>query len=167
MKKLIILLFLVVSTLSFGVDGHLRLGIHSPVSSYNNSEKSFEHMGTNIGVELTQDFLVAKLGVGATYFGKTGGSEIATIPTYFIAKCKLLPIFFEPYIVAKYGTTIFTKENVENSTPKGNLYYGVGAGVDVGDLQVEVLYSNIRVKNDNRGNDNLQIVGVNLGYKFF
>lgn len=40
-----------------------------------------------------QDFLLADLGAGIAYNGKTGGTDIGTVPVYLVARWNLLQYF--------------------------------------------------------------------------
>lgn len=168
MKKLLLGLLLFGSTVStFSFDSFIRAGILSGASSYNGQEKTFEHYAPTLSAEITQDFLLADIGAGIAYNGKTNGSEINTVPVYLIARWNLLPVFFEPYIAVKYGTTLYTSDDVNYSNPDGKRYYGIGAGINFDVLQAELLYSNTKIDSDKRGNDNLEQISLTIGYKLF
>ncbi|MGL4688307.1 MAG: hypothetical protein ACRCVS_06405, partial [Fusobacteriaceae bacterium] len=63
MKKLLVLLLLLVSTLSFSIDTHLRLGLIGNSKGYG-TEKKLENFEPTIGLEVTQTLLLFDVGGG-------------------------------------------------------------------------------------------------------
>ncbi|MGL4866717.1 MAG: hypothetical protein ACRDA0_11805 [Cetobacterium sp.] len=167
MKKGLIAAFLMLSTAAFSMDAHLRLGAITDASSYNKEDKSFESYAPTMSLEVTQTLLLADIGVGIAYNGKTSGTEIETVPAYGLIKMNLFPIGVKPYLVGKLGKVLYTRDSVSNSKPDGKYFYGAGVGMDLFSLQAEVLYSVTEIDGDRRGNDNLEQVSFTLGYNFF
>lgn len=167
MKRILISLFLLTSLSSFALDTHLRVGVMTTTTSYNKEDNSFEGYAPTVGVELTQSLLLFDFGAGIAYNGKMKGSEIGTVPAYLLAKWNIIPVAVKPYLVAKIGTTLYTQESVTFSNPDGRLYYGIGAGIELSPLQLELLYSKTEIKNDRRGNDDLEQISLTFGYKLF
>lgn len=167
MKKGLIALFLVASATTFAVDAHLRLGAITNAKSYNKEDKSFESYAPTIGLEVTQTLLLADVGVGIAYNGKTSGADIETVPAYGLVKMNLFPVGVKPYLVGKAGKVLYTRDSVSNSNPDGKYFYGAGIGMDIFSLQGEILYSITKIDGDRRGNDKLEQVSFTLGYNFF
>ena len=167
MKKGLIALFLAASATTFAVDAHLRLGAITNSKSYNKEEKSFESYAPTIGLEITQTLLLADVGVGIAYNGKTSGTDIETVPAYGLVKMNLFPMGVKPYLVGKVGKVLYTRDSISNSKPDGKYFYGAGVGMDIFALQGEVLYSITEIDGDRRGNDKLEQVSITLGYNFF
>ncbi|MGL4999658.1 MAG: hypothetical protein ACRC0V_04825 [Fusobacteriaceae bacterium] len=167
MKKLFIVPFLILSTAAFSMDAHLRLGATTNAGSYNKEDKSFESYAPTMSLEVTQTLLLADVGVGIAYNGKTDSTEIETVPVYGLVKMNLFPMLVKPYFVGKLGKVLYTKDNLSNSNPDGKYFYGAGVGMDIFSLQGEVLYSITEIDGDRRGNDKLEQVSFTLGYNFF
>lgn len=167
MKKGLIALFLAASVTTFAVDAHLRLGAITNSKSYNKEDKSFESYAPTIGLEVTQTLLLADVGVGIAYNGKTSGTDIETVPAYGLIKMNLFPMGVKPYLVGKVGKVLYTRDSISNSKPDGKYFYGAGVGMDIFALQGEVLYSITEIDGDRRGNDKLEQVSFTLGYNFF
>lgn len=167
MKKGLIALFLVASATTFAVDAHLRLGAITNAKSYNKEDKSFESYAPTIGLEVTQTLLLADVGVGIAYNGKTSGTDIETVPAYGLVKMNLFPVGVKPYLVGKAGKVLYTRDSVSSSNPDGKYFYGAGIGMDIFSLQGEILYSITKIDGDRRGNDKLEQVSFTLGYNFF
>ena len=167
MKKGLIALFLAASTAAFSMDSHLRLGAITNAGSYNKEDKSFESYAPTLGLEITQTLLLADVGVGIAYNGKTSGTDIETVPAYGLIKMNLFPVGVKPYLVGKVGKVLYTRDSVSNSNPDGKYFYGAGVGMDIFALQGEILYSVTKIDGDKRGNDNLEQISFTLGYNFF
>ncbi|MDX8334997.1 hypothetical protein [Candidatus Cetobacterium colombiensis] len=167
MKKGILGLFLAASMATYAMDAHLRLGAITNAKSYNKEDKSFESYAPTFGLEVTQTLLLADVGVGIAYNGKTSGTEIETVPAYGLVKVNLFPVGVKPYLVGKVGKVLYTRDNISNSNPDGKYYYGAGVGMDIFSLQGEILYSVTKIDGDKRGSDNLNQVSFTLGYNFF
>nr|WP_307776684.1 hypothetical protein [uncultured Cetobacterium sp.] len=167
MKKGLIALFLAASTAAFSMDAHLRLGAITNANSYNKEDKSFDSYAPTMSLELTQTLLLADVGVGIAYNGKTTGTEIATVPAYGLVKVNLFPVGVKPYLVGKVGKVLYTRDSVSHSNPDGDYFYGAGVGMDLFSLQGEILYTVTEIDGDRRGNDKLEQVSFTLGYNFF
>ena len=167
MKKLLLMIFFAISVSAFAVDGYLRVGAITETNSYNHESGSFENYAPTFSFEATQDFLLADLGAGIAYNGKTGGTDIGTVPVYLVARWNLLPVFFEPYIVLKAGRVLMTKESVRNSSPDGKGYIAGGFGIDFMPFQAELLYSETKIDGDRRGSDRLKQLSLIFGYRIF
>lgn len=167
MKKGIIALFIAASTCAFSMDGHIRFGAITNGNTYNKESKTFENYAPTMSLEVTQSLLLADVGVGIGYNGKTSGTDIATVPAYGLVKMNIFPIGIKPYLVGKVGKVLYTKDSVSNSNPDGKYFYGAGIGMDILSLQGEILYSVTKIDGDRRGNDKLEQVSFTLGYKFF
>ncbi|MGL5123824.1 MAG: hypothetical protein ACRC6K_06670 [Fusobacteriaceae bacterium] len=164
MKKLLILLLLLVSTLSFGIDTHLRLGLIGNSKNYG-TEKKLEDYQPTIGLEVTQTLLFFDIGGGIQYNRKTDGVGVSTVPVYLLAKWNIIPIFIKPYIVGKVGKSIYSSENLNNSDVEAGYYYGAGIGMDISFLQAELLYSITELKDDRRNYDDIKQLSLILGYR--
>ncbi|WP_297488519.1 hypothetical protein [uncultured Cetobacterium sp.] len=167
MKKTLLTLFLLGASSAFALDGHIRFGAITNSNSYNKESETFENYAPTGSIEITQNLLLADVGVGIAYNGKTSGTDIATVPAYGLIKMNLFPIGIKPYAVLKAGKVLYTDSNVSRSDVDGDYYYGAGIGMDILSLQGEVLYSVTKVDGDRRGNDDLKQVSFTLGYKFF
>lgn len=169
MKKGLLTLFLLASTsaTTLAMDAHLRLGAITNSKSYNKEDKSFENYAPTFGLEVTQTLLLADVGAGIAYNGKTSGTDIETVPVYGLVKMNLFPIGVKPYLVGKAGKVLYTRDSISNSNPDGKYFYGVGVGMDIFALQGEILYSITKIDGDRRGNDKLEQVSFTLGYNFF
>ncbi|MEG0069715.1 hypothetical protein [Cetobacterium sp.] len=167
MKKGILALFLLGASSAFALDAHVRFGAITNANSYNKEDKTFENYAPTASLELTQTLLLADVGVGIAYNGKTSGTDIETVPAYGLVKMNLFPIAIKPYIVGKAGKVLYTRDSVSRSNPDGDYFYGAGIGMDIFSLQGEVLYSVTKIDGDRRGNDDLKQVSFTLGYNFF
>ncbi|MGL6064056.1 MAG: hypothetical protein ACRC0S_03125 [Fusobacteriaceae bacterium] len=163
MKKLLVLLLLLVSTLSFSIDTHLRLGVIGNSKKYG-TEKKLEDYQPTFGVEITQSLLLFDIGGGIQYNRKTDGVGVSTVPVYLLARWNIIPILIKPYLVGKVGKSIYSSENVNNSDVEGGYYYGAGLGMSISFLQAELLYSITELKDDRRNYDDLKQVSLTLGY---
>ncbi|MBC2857111.1 hypothetical protein H3N56_11770 [Cetobacterium sp. 2A] len=166
MKKIMLALFLTISMMSFSLDGHLRFGGVTNANSYNKSDNEFDNYSPTFGLEVTQSFLLFDLGAGITHNRKISGTDISTTPAYLLARWNIIPIVIKPYIVAKVGKDIYTRENASGNI-KGKEYYAAGVGMNFSVLQAELLYSVTNMDGDKRGNSNLEQLSVVFGYKFF
>lgn len=164
MKKLLLLMLLLISTLSFSIDTYLRIGINGNTRSYENKNK-FEDYSPSIGLEISQNFLIFDIGAGIQYNHKASGVGISTTPAYLLARWNIIPIFVKPYLVAKLGGSIYSRENLNNNDVEAGLYYGAGVGMNISFLQAELLYSITELKNDSRGHNNLNQLSLTFGYK--
>lgn len=167
MKKGLIALYLLGATTAFSMDMYLKAGFITNAKTYNKEDKGFENYAPSFGLEATQSLLLADVGVGIGYNGRTSGTDIETIPAYGLVKMNIFPVGVKPYVVGKLGKVLYTRDSVSNSNPDGKYFYGVGVGMDILSLQGEVLYSVTKISGDRRGSDNLQQVSFMLGYNFF
>lgn len=160
--------FLALSTSMFALDGIVKFGFASNAGAYNGRSKSFESYAPNLAAEIRQGFVLGEVGAGIAYHGKVGDTGIANVPVYALLKWNVLPILpVKPYIVGKVGRVLKTNEDVKGSDPSGRGYYGVGAGIEVMDLEVEAMYSATKIRQDHRGKDWLNQVSLGVGYKIF
>lgn len=170
MKKISlgIMSFLLLSTSVFAVDGYIRVGLGTNSRSYNGERHGFEQYSPNIAAEIRQSLVLAEVGAGIGYNHRVGGSGISTVPVYALAKWNVLPLLpVKPYIIGRVGRILKTNEDVSGSDPSGREFYGVGAGVEVFDLEVEANYSATKIRQDNRGKDWLNQVSLGAAYKIF
>lgn len=167
MKKLLCILFVALSINAMALEGHLKLGATTLTNSYNSESGTFEDYAPTFGFELTQGFIIGDFGAGIAYNKAVGDTEISTVPVYLLARLNLLPIFFEPYIVLKGGSILETEEDAKGSSPDGKAYLAGGVGVELDPFQVEILYSQTKIDDDNRGSDKLKQVSLIFGYKLF
>lgn len=170
MKKLnlSILSFLILSSSVFAVDGYVRLGLNTNARKYNQERHGFEQYSPNISAELRQSLAFAEVGAGIGYYHRVGGSNISTIPVYALAKWNVLPLLpVKPYVIGRVGRILKTSEDVKGSDPSGREFYGVGAGMEVFNLEVEANYSTTRIRQDHRGSDWLNQVSLGAAYKIF
>lgn len=164
MKKLLVLMILIVSTLSFAIDTHLRLGVVGNSKNYG-TEKKLEDYKPTIGLEVTQTLLLFDVGGGIQYNRKTDGVGVSTVPAYFLVRWNIIPIFIKPYLVGKVGKSIYSSDNLNNNDVKGGYYYGAGVGMNISFLQAELLYSITELKNDRRNYDDLKQLSLTFGYR--
>ncbi|MGL4688399.1 MAG: hypothetical protein ACRCVS_06895 [Fusobacteriaceae bacterium] len=164
MKKLLVLLLLLVSTLSFSIDTHLRLGLIGNSKGYG-TEKKLENFEPTIGLEVTQTLLLFDVGGGIQYNRKTDGVGVSTVPAYLLARWNIIPIFIKPYLVGKVGKSIYSSDNLNSNNVEGGYYYGAGVGMNISFLQAELLYSITELKDDRRNYDDLKQLSLTFGYK--
>ena len=80
----------------------------------------------------------------------------------------IIPIAIKPYLVAKAGKSIYSRNSVNGSDPEGNNFYGAGAGMNVRNLQLELFYSITELDDtDGRRDDEMEQVTLMAGYKIF
>ncbi len=158
MKKLLLGALAVLSLNAFALEGTLKLGGTTAASTFD-TEKSFSKYAPSVAFEVTQGFVIADLGVGIGYNGKTGVNDVAVVPAYALAKIKLFPVLVEPYFVAKVGTTLHTSSN---NNVDADAYYGAGFGVEFPLVDAEILYTQTKV-----GNEDLDQVAVYFGIDLF
>ncbi len=170
MKKNLLLgiSFLALSSSIFALDGVVKFGLASSAGAYNSRSKSFENYAPNLSAEIRQSFFLGEVGAGIAYNRKVGNTGISTIPVYALLKWNILPALpVKPYIVGKVGRILKTNETVKGSDPSGRGYYGIGAGMEIMNLEVEAMYSTTKIRQDHRGKDWLNQVSLGLGYKIF
>jgi len=162
MIKRILLVIMLSATCAFALSETLRVGGVTNASNYNSSSSS--DFAPSLGLEVGQSLGIIDVGVGIAYNGSTGDNHFSTLPAYLLAKFNLFPAFVKPYIVAKVGYNLYTDSDLSTSNPKGKAYYGAGIGMDILAFQAELLYSSTQISGDNRGGDNLNQIGIYLGY---
>lgn len=169
MKKIkLAAIFLFLSTSIFAVDGYVRMGFNTNARKYNGEKHGFEQYSPNITAEIRQSLVFAEVGAGIGYYHRVGGSNISTVPVYALAKWNVLPVLpVNPYVVGRVGRVLKTGEDVKGSDPSGRAFYGVGAGIEVFNLEVEASYSTTQIRNDHRGSDWLNQVSIGAAYKLF
>lgn len=167
MKKLVAMLFVLMSLSTFAIDGHLRLGGITNSGSYNGDDTSFDNYAPTVGFEVKQTLLLFDVGAGIAYNGKTNGSEIATMPAYLMARWNIIPIAIKPYVVAKVGRVLYTHDDVSGSNPDGGNYFAGGLGMELLMFQAELLYSVTKIDDDRRGSDDLKQVSMVFGIQLF
>lgn len=168
MKKLLLILLLALSTVTFSLDAHLRLGITTDSNRYQDEDR-FTNYSPTAGLEVTQSLLFLNVGAGAQYYHKVNGSDVSTLPVYALAKWNIFPIAIKPYLVTKAGTTVYTKDDRTGSDAEGKGFFGVGVGADVSNLQVEALYTETKLDDSKRRRDGDRIkqVSLTVGYKIW
>lgn len=167
MKKLVVMLFVLMSLSAFAIDGHLRLGGITNSGSYNGDDTSFDSYSPTVGFEIKQSLIFMDVGAGIAYNGKTNGSEIATMPAYLMARYNIIPIGIKPYVVGKVGRVLYTHDDVSGSNPDGSYYFAGGLGVELLMFQAELLYSITKMDDDRRGSDDLKQVSMIFGIQLF
>ncbi|MBP6063677.1 MAG: hypothetical protein KBE73_06970 [Fusobacteriaceae bacterium] len=168
MKKLVVALFLVaLSTIALGIDSHLRFGAITNAEKYN-GEDEFSNYSPAFGLEVTQSLFLFDVGGGIQYNDKVEGTDVATTPVYGLVRWNIIPIAIKPYLVAKAGKSIYSRNSVNGSDPEGNNFYGAGAGMNVRNLQLELFYSITELDDtDGRRDDEMEQVTLMAGYKIF
>jgi len=167
MKKLVVMLFVLMSLSAFAIDGHLRLGAITNSGDYNGRDTSFDSYAPTVGFEVTQNLLLTTVGAGIAYNGSVSGSNMDTVPAYVLAKWNILPVGVKPYVVGKVGRVLYTKDDVSGSNPDGTYYFAGGIGVDLLMFQAELLYSLTKIDDDRRGSDDLKQVSMIFGIQLF
>lgn len=170
MKRIIfgIFSFLLLSTSVFAIDGYVSAGFTTNQKSYNGERGGFEQYSPNISAEVRQSLLFFDVGAGIGYYHRVGGSSISTVPIYALAKWNVLPLLpVKPYVIGRVGRILKTNEDVKGSDPSGREFYGIGAGVEVFNLEIEANYSATRIRQDHRGSDWLNQVSLGAAYKIF
>lgn len=161
MKKILLGIFLLFSVNIFAIDAHFRLGAITNSSSYNKESGSFENYAPTFGLELTQSFALADLGVGIAYNKGADEVEVETVPVYGLAKINFFPLIpVQPYIVGKLGRVLYSDDDYRDKD--GSLYYGAGVGMYFFNMEAELLYS--RTKMDD---DELNQVSLVVGFSIF
>ena len=145
MKKLLVfaLLSLNILALDFyvGVNANVDATEWNPKAT-NIQKKEYKDEVYGLTVELTQAIPFVELGLGLGYEPeyKYDNYSFDVMPVYGLAKFNLFPLGVKPYVVAKYGKTVY--EEQKNVTMKDGAYYSVGLGITLlKKLQVEGAYS--------------------------
>ena len=162
MKKILLGAFLLISSVNaLAFDAHFRLGAITNSSSYNKESGSFENYAPTFGVEVTQSFALADLGVGIAYNKSIEDVEVETIPVYGLAKFNFFPILpIQPYVVGKLGTTLYSDDDYRGKD--ATTYYGAGVGMYFLNMEAELLYSRTKVEDDD-----LNQVSFVVGFSIF
>jgi len=144
MKKLV--WFFLVGIKLFALD--LNIGF-SASEAYKRVDKIREHQQEVYGInlELTHKFLVSELGIGVAYEGdyKYKDESFGALPVYGLVKFNLSKKKISPYVVGKYGKTIFLTDSV-----KGLDFFSVGVGVKIHDKIHLELTHEVKVINNSR-----------------
>lgn len=164
MKKIVLIGMLILSTLSFGMEAHLRFGGVSNGKKYSSEERANSY-SLAVGAELTQSLVLLDVGVGIQYNRGNSALDMDTVPAYILARYNIIPFGVKPYLVGKIGNTIHSSEKITGEDPKATYFYGLGFGVNFSVLQGEVLYSITKVE-DSKKFDTLNQVSVMMGYRF-
>ncbi|MGL5964455.1 MAG: hypothetical protein ACRCZ9_11625 [Fusobacteriaceae bacterium] len=164
MKKLLLGAILALSATTYSLDTHLRFGGITTGKTYSGVEAG-ENFAPTVGLELTQSLILFDVGAGIQYNGGDDTLDIATVPAYLLARWNIIPIGIKPYLVAKVGKSIYTKEKFALSNPEATYFYGAGVGVNISFLQGEILYSRTEL-DDFRRYDHMDQVSLTLGYRF-
>ena len=161
MKKIILLVFSVLTlnlfAISVSVGGGMHIGgtyvtekpnafelaalyVGMTPDSLKGKVHDFESSVPFINVEVTQGLVIGDIGVGASYeqgYKRADGISYDAIPVYGIVKLNVFPILIKPYIAAKYGTILY--QNVKGTSKIENpVFYSLGLGVTLaGKITVE------------------------------
>lgn len=166
MKKLILVLLVVFSTMTLAVESHLRFGGITNAQDYHGEDK-FSTFAPAMGLEVTQSLLFFDVGAGIQHNSKVDGTDVATTPVYGLVKWNIIPIGVKPYLVAKLGRSVYSSDSVSGSDPEGKDFYGVGAGISVSALEVELFYSVTKLDDSGRRSDNMKQLSLMAGYRIF
>lgn len=161
MKKIILVAFLLFSVSTLAVDAYFRIGAITNTSSYNKETEKFENYAPTFGLEVTQTFGIADLGVGIAYNKSIDEVEAETIPIYGIARYNFFPLLpVQPYLVGKLGTVVYDDDTYQGKD--ATTYYGAGLGMYFFNMEAELLYSKTKIENDDL--DQLSLV---VGFSLF
>lgn len=164
MKKLVFVLFLIFGVASYSLDAHVRVGALADSEDYRGEDR-YRSYAPTVGFEVTQPLVFATVGAGVQYFGKTSGSDISTVPVYGLLKWNIIPVGIKPYAVAKLGRVAHSSNNYDI---KGKGFYGAGLGMDVANVQVELLYSITKLDDDRwLKSDDLKQISLTFGYQIW
>ncbi|MGL4254156.1 MAG: hypothetical protein ACRCWN_04960 [Fusobacteriaceae bacterium] len=164
MKKLLLGALCALSMTAYSLDTHLRFGGITTGKTYS-GEKAGENYAPAVGLEITQSLLLFDVGAGIQYNGGNSALDIDTVPAYLLARWNIFPIGIKPYLVAKAGKSIYTKEKISGDNPEATYFYGAGLGMNISFLQGEILYSRTELE-DSRKYDSMDQVSLMLGYRF-
>jgi hypothetical protein len=153
---ILITLFAILSTLCFGI---VQLGIgldfagdHKMDSEWNGntSEDSWD---TAMGIDASLEFLTKSnnilYGVGAEYQVQrevdfpNGEGKMGFIPIYGVLRFQVpVQVNFTPELIANAGYNLFTGDDDYKGDAKltGGLYWGIGAGVNVQNFIIQLMY---------------------------
>ncbi|MCI6153138.1 hypothetical protein [Fusobacterium perfoetens] len=159
MKKIIFGIFLLFSINVLALDTSFRIGAITNSSSYNKETNKFSKYAPSLGVEVTQSFAIADLGLGIAYNKNIDDVEVETVPVYGIVKYNFFPIFLQPYLVGKIGTVLYSDDNYKGKD--ASTYYGAGIGLNFLNMQTELLYSQTKMEDDKLDQVSL-VFGINL-----
>lgn len=170
MKKLLVFALLSLNILA--LDFYVGLNANVDATEWNPKatniqKKEYKDEVYGLTVELTQAIPFVELGLGLGYEPeyKYANYSFDVMPVYGLAKFNLFPLGVKPYVVAKYGKTVY--EEVKGADMKDGAYYSVGLGITLlKKLQVEGAYSLSTGKKD--GADlNLTKGSIALRYNVF
>lgn len=152
------------SATAYSLDTHVRFGGVTTARTYS-GEKAGENYAPSLGLEITQSLLLFDVGAGVQYNWGNSALDIDTVPAYLLARWNIIPVGIKPYIVAKVGSSIYTKEKISGANPEATYFYGAGVGMNISFLQGEILYSRTEL-DDYRKYDFMDQISVMLGYRF-
>lgn len=146
MKKILALTFVLLSVNLFCIDlylgGAVNYGNEWNPKATPISKTDYDNEVYSVNLELTQVLPILEIGAGVAYEKgyKLGAQSYDAIPVYGLLKVNLFPIGVKPYLVAKYGTTIYAQE--KNISIDNGAYYSAGLGLTLlKRLQLEATYS--------------------------
>lgn len=164
MKKLLLGALCALSMTAYSLDTHLRFGGITTGRTYSGIEAG-EEFAPAVGIEVTQSLLLFDVGAGIQYSGGNDALDIDTVPAYLLARWNIIPIGIKPYLVAKVGKSLYTKEKISHADPEATYFYGAGLGMNISFLQAELLYSRTELDNYWK-HDSMDQVSLMLGYRF-
>ncbi len=170
MKKLLVfaLLSLNILAIDFYVGANLNLDPKAWDPKADKIEKEkFKDDVTGLTIELTQSIPFVELGLGIGYEPEyeLNSASFDVMPVYALVKYNLFPLGVKPYVVAKYGKSVY--EEQKNVTIKDGAFYSVGLGMTLfKKLQAEGAYSLSTGKADG-DNLNLGRASIALRYNVF
>lgn len=167
MKKLLIILLIALSSVTFSLDSYLRFGAVTDNQSYN-GEDEFTNYSPTGGIEITQSLFLFDVGAGAQYYHEVEGSDVSTLPVYGLVRWNIIPIAIKPYLVAKAGKVVYTDDTRNGSDAEGDDFYAGGVGISIRNIQLEALYTETKFDDTSRrqGGDTIEQVSITAGYKF-
>lgn len=143
MKKIIFLVFSLMSLNAFAISVSLGGGMHvgGTYDSLDGKVHDFQGSVPFINLEVTQGLVIGEVGVGASYeqgYEREDGITYDAIPVYGIVKLNVFPILIKPYIAAKYGTIFYQNVKGTANEFKSPVFYSLGLGVTLaGKVTVE------------------------------
>lgn len=159
MKKIIFGIFLLFSVNILALDTSFRVGAITNSSSYNKETSKFSNYAPSVGVEITQSFAIADLGVGIAYNKNIDNVEVETVPVYGLVRYNFFPAFLQPYLVGKLGTVLYSDDDYRGKD--ASTYYGGGIGLNFLNMQAELLYSQTKMEDDKLNQVSL-VIGINI-----
>lgn len=170
MKKLLVFALLSLNILA--LDFYVGVNANAGATEWNPKatkieKKEYKDEVYGLTVELTQAIPFVELGLGLGYEPeyKYDNYSFDVMPVYGLAKFNLFPLGVKPYVVAKYGKTVY--EEVKGVDLKDGAYYSVGLGITLlKKLQVEGAYS-LSTGKKNGADLNLTKGSIALRYNLF